>query len=94
MHWRRYDRLRRQHDHAVQDSLAMLAPYAKRMASRLNAERITSISCAESDTSTMALHTLLRQSDTGPVADARIPSRGRQMRVRRLQRVAGAFRRG
>ena len=43
MHWRRYDRLRRQHDQAVQDSLGMLAPYAKRMASRLNAERITSI---------------------------------------------------
>lgn len=43
MHWRRYDRLRRRHDQAVHDSLGMLAPYAKRMASRLNAERITSI---------------------------------------------------
>jgi hypothetical protein len=43
MHWRRYDRLRRVHDQAVQDSIRMLAPYAERMASRLNAERITSI---------------------------------------------------
>jgi hypothetical protein len=32
------------------------------------------------------------QSNAGPVADGRIPSLGRQMRGRRLQRVAGAFR--
>jgi hypothetical protein len=32
------------------------------------------------------------QSNAGPVADGRKPSLGRQMRPRRLQRVAGAFR--
>ena len=31
MHWRRYDRLRRQHDQAVQDSIGTLAACAKRM---------------------------------------------------------------
>jgi len=37
MHWRRYDRLRRQHDQAVQASIGSLAPFAKRMLSRLKA---------------------------------------------------------
>jgi hypothetical protein len=35
MHWQRYDRLRRVHDRAVQDSLRMLAPFAQRMATWL-----------------------------------------------------------
>jgi hypothetical protein len=34
------------------------------------------------------------QSNAAPVADGRKPSLGRQMRPRRLQRVAGAFPRG
>ena len=38
MHWRRYDRLRRQHDQAVQDSIGTLAACAKRMLSRLTAK--------------------------------------------------------
>ena len=38
------------------------------------------------------LDPLLAPSDTGAVADGRIPSLGRQMRSRRLQRLAGAFR--
>jgi hypothetical protein len=37
MHWRRYDRLRRQHDQAVECSLGMLGPVAKRMLSRITA---------------------------------------------------------
>src|SRR5262249_50616000 len=36
MHWRRYDRLRRLHDQAVERSLGMLAPFAKRTPARLN----------------------------------------------------------
>jgi hypothetical protein len=32
MHWQRYDRLRRQHDQAVQDSIRTLAACAERMA--------------------------------------------------------------
>jgi hypothetical protein len=47
MHWRRYDRLRLSHDQAVQDSVGMLASFAKRMAP-LHSSR------AESDAS--ALH--------------------------------------
>jgi hypothetical protein len=37
MHWRRYDRLRHQHDQAVRDSLGTLTAFANRMASRLAA---------------------------------------------------------
>jgi hypothetical protein len=37
MHWRRYDRLRRLHDRAVQDSIGTLAACAERMLSRLTA---------------------------------------------------------
>ena len=44
------------------------------------------------DTLLAVLDPLLAPSDTGAVADGRIPSLGRQMPDRRLQRVAGAFR--
>ena len=43
------------------------------------------------DTLLAVLDPLLAPSDTGAVADGHIPSLGRQMRPRRLQRVAGAF---
>jgi hypothetical protein len=43
------------------------------------------------DTLLAALDPLLARFDTGAVADGHIPSLGRQMRPRRLQRVAGAF---
>ena len=43
------------------------------------------------DTLLAVLDPLLAPSDTGAVADGRIPRLGRQMPDRRLQRVTGAF---
>jgi hypothetical protein len=43
------------------------------------------------DTLPAVLDSLLARYDTGAVADGHIPSLGRQMRPRRLQRAAGAF---
>jgi hypothetical protein len=39
MHWRRYDRLRRFHDQAVENSLAMLSPYITRLSHRVGLKR-------------------------------------------------------